>query len=79
MKMFLTRLGMNSRAVITGDVTQVDLANSADSGLIRVQKILENTEGISFSYFQHRDVVRHRLVKKILKAFEQHEEKESSQ
>jgi phosphate starvation-inducible PhoH-like protein len=74
MKMFLTRLGVSSKAVITGDVTQVDLTNPAESGLIQIQHILGKTEGISFVYFQARDVVRHRLVKKILKAFELHEE-----
>jgi phosphate starvation-inducible PhoH-like protein len=73
MKMFLTRLGMQSKAVITGDVTQVDLVSPKESGLIRIQGILGETEGISFVYFQPRDVVRHRLVKAILKAFEQHE------
>jgi phosphate starvation-inducible PhoH-like protein len=69
MKMFLTRLGVNSAAVITGDVTQVDLVNPAESGLIKAQQILQRTEGIAFVYFQNRDVVRHRLVKSILKAF----------
>jgi phosphate starvation-inducible PhoH-like protein len=69
MKMFLTRLGVGSAAVITGDVTQVDLVNPAESGLIKAQQILQRTEGIAFVYFQNRDVVRHRLVKSILKAF----------
>jgi phosphate starvation-inducible PhoH-like protein len=75
MKMFLTRLGMHSFSVITGDVTQVDLVNPRESGLIQAPHILGETEGISFVYFQARDVVRHRLVKKILSAFERHEEK----
>jgi phosphate starvation-inducible PhoH-like protein len=69
MKMFLTRLGVHSAAVITGDVTQVDLVDPAESGLIKAQQILQRTEGIAFVYFQNRDVVRHRLVKSILKAF----------
>jgi len=73
MKMFLTRLGMNSFAVITGDVTQVDLVNPEESGLIQIQSILDGTEGIAFVRFGPRDVVRHRLVKSILKAFERHE------
>ena len=74
MKMFLTRIGARSRAVITGDVTQVDLVNPKESGLIRVQGILEGTEGIAFVRFQPRDVARHPLVQAILKAFERHEE-----
>ncbi len=73
MKMFLTRLGARSRAVITGDVTQVDLVDPSESGLIRVRKILEGTEGIAFVDFLPRDVVRHRLVRAILHAFEAYE------
>ncbi len=73
MKMFLTRLGADSRAVITGDVTQVDLVDTRDSGLVQVQSILDGTEGIAFTYFQPRDVVRHPLVKAILSAFERYE------
>jgi phosphate starvation-inducible PhoH-like protein len=74
MKMFLTRLGVHSRAVITGDITQVDLVDRRQSGLIHAQRILAGTEGIEFVYFQARDVVRHRLVKAIIDAFEKHEE-----
>jgi phosphate starvation-inducible PhoH-like protein len=74
MKMFLTRLGPQSQAVITGDITQVDLPRPEESGLIRVQSILENAKGIAFVYFQPRDVVRHRLVREILSAFERHQE-----
>jgi len=78
MKMFLTRLGPASRAVITGDVTQVDLNNPEESGLIRVQGILKNARGVGFVYFKARDVVRHRLVQEILHAFEHAENGEGS-
>jgi len=70
MKMFLTRLGMNSRAIITGDVTQIDLPNTKQSGLIQIQEILQGIEGIDFIYLSDRDVVRHRLVREIIKAYE---------
>ena len=70
MKMCLTRLGFNSKAVITGDITQVDLPDNKSSGLIEAQKILGNIDGIKFIYFDERDVVRHDLVKKIIKAYE---------
>ena len=73
MKMFLTRLGFNSRTVVTGDITQVDLPSGRNSGLIAVQKILEGIEGIRFVYFTNRDVVRHKLVQQIVKAYEQYE------
>jgi phosphate starvation-inducible protein PhoH and related proteins len=73
MKMFLTRLGFNSKTVITGDITQVDLPSGRSSGLIEVQKILDGIEGIKFVYFTNRDVVRHKLVQQIIKAYEQHE------
>ena len=69
MKMFLTRLGVNARAVITGDKTQVDLPNKADSGLTQVERILPGIEGIGFHYFTEADVVRHRLVREIVKAY----------
>lgn len=69
MKMFLTRLGVNSRAIITGDITQVDLPNKSDSGLIQIQSILKGIEGIDFVYLTERDVVRHRLVREIIKAY----------
>jgi len=74
MKMFLTRLGPHSQAVITGDVTQVDLPRAADSGLIQIREILNGAEGIAFVRFKRRDIVRHRLVKTILNAFERHDE-----
>jgi len=71
MKMFLTRLGFDSRAVITGDVTQVDLPGGTRSGLVEVRRILANIEGISFINFTEQDVVRHRLVRDIIRAYEQ--------
>jgi len=71
MKMFLTRLGFDSKAVITGDVTQIDLPAGKPSGLIQVQKILKGIEGISFVSFTGQDVVRHELVQKIIKAYQQ--------
>jgi phosphate starvation-inducible PhoH-like protein len=70
MKMFLTRLGLNSKAVITGDVTQTDLPPSVESGLLHVKSVLKDVTGIRFVHFTERDVVRHELVKKILKAYE---------
>ena len=70
MKMFLTRLGPNSRAIITGDITQIDLPNKAVSGLVEIQEILKGIEGIEFVYLSDRDVVRHRLVREIIKAYE---------
>ncbi|HBQ86843.1 MAG TPA: phosphate starvation-inducible protein PhoH [Syntrophomonas sp.] len=74
MKMFLTRLGFGSKAVITGDVTQVDLPKDEYSGLIEIQKILGNIKGISFEYLTKEDVIRHPLVQKIIDAYESHEE-----
>ncbi len=70
MKMFLTRLGFGSKAVITGDITQIDLPNGQASGLIEAMKVVADIEGISFTYFDERDVVRHRLVQQIVKAYE---------
>jgi len=75
MKMFLTRLGFNSKTVITGDITQIDLPSGKGSGLVEVQNILEGIEGIEFVYFTNRDVVRHKLVQKIIKAYEKYEGK----
>ena len=69
MKMFLTRLGVNSRAVITGDKTQIDLANREDSGLLQIERILPGIEGIAFCYLTDADVVRHRLVRDIIRAY----------
>ncbi|WP_455244489.1 PhoH family protein [Petrachloros mirabilis] len=73
MKMFLTRLGFNSKAVVTGDVTQIDLPPDRVSGLIEVRDILRQVEGIKFVYFDERDVVRHKLVQDIIKAYDQHQ------
>jgi phosphate starvation-inducible PhoH-like protein len=69
MKMFLTRLGVNSRAVITGDKTQIDLPNREDSGLLHVERILPGIVGIGFCYLEETDVVRHRLVRDIIRAY----------
>ncbi len=76
MKMFLTRMGEKSKAVITGDITQIDLPDNRVSGLVRVQKILANIPGIEFIYLTEKDVVRHRLVQDIIKAYDRHESKE---
>lgn len=70
MKMFLTRLGFNSKMVITGDVTQIDLPDSKRSGLVEATKILKNIDGIAINRFSEKDVVRHRLVQDIVKAYE---------
>jgi phosphate starvation-inducible PhoH-like protein len=70
MKMFLTRLGFDSKTVITGDITQVDLPVHRQSGLVQVQSVLEEITGIKFVYFTERDVVRHELVQEIIKAYE---------
>ncbi len=75
MKMFLTRLGFSSKAVITGDITQVDLPENKVSGLIEIQGILKGIDGIEFVYFSDKDVVRHPLVQEIIKAYEKAEEK----
>ncbi|MCR9132660.1 MAG: PhoH family protein [bacterium] len=75
MKMFLTRIGFNSRAIITGDVTQTDLPRKHQSGLISIQQILKDVEGIDFVYLDEKDVVRHRLVKDIINAYEVHDAK----
>ena len=74
MKMFLTRIGFGTKAVITGDVTQIDLAKGQLSGLIEIQKILKNIKGIEFTRFTSEDVVRHPLVQKIITAYEKHED-----
>lgn len=71
MKMFLTRLGINSRAIITGDITQIDLPVKQTSGLVQIQNILQNVEGVAFVYLEKKDVVRHKLVKDIIHAYEE--------
>jgi phosphate starvation-inducible PhoH-like protein len=75
MKMFLTRIGYGSKAVITGDVTQIDLPTGKRSGLIEAQRVLAQVEGIDFVYFSEKDVVRHRLVQLIVRAYEAHSNK----
>ena len=70
MKMFLTRIGFGSRAVVTGDITQIDLPSGQQSGLRNAIDILESVDGIGFTYFTPRDVVRHPLVKRIVRAYE---------
>jgi phosphate starvation-inducible PhoH-like protein len=70
MKMFLTRLGPNSKSIITGDITQIDLPSKTQSGLVQVQSILGTVEGVGFVYFKKSDVVRHKLVKDIIDAYE---------
>ncbi|MBO6523580.1 MAG: PhoH family protein [Balneolaceae bacterium] len=77
MKMFLTRIGFNSRAIITGDVTQTDLPRRQQSGLISIQKILKDVEGIEFVYLKDEDVVRHKLVKDIINAYDRFDSEES--
>lgn len=74
MKMFLTRLGFNSKIVVTGDVTQIDLPDGKRSGLVEASKILKNVDDIETIHFTERDVVRHRLVQDIIKAYEKYEE-----
>jgi phosphate starvation-inducible protein PhoH and related proteins len=70
--MFLTRMGFNSRVVVTGDRTQVDLPGNVESGLKIAERILANIEGLQFVYFNEGDVVRHPLVARIIRAYEQH-------
>jgi phosphate starvation-inducible PhoH-like protein len=70
MKMFLTRIGMNAKAVITGDITQIDLPEGKKSGLVQSQYIVKSIDGIHFQYFNEKDVVRHQLVQKIIVAYE---------
>ena len=74
MKMFLTRIGYNSKAVITGDITQIDLPSEKQSGLVEAKNILQGILGIGFVFFSKIDVVRHRLVQDIIKAYEDLEE-----
>ena len=73
MKMFLTRLGLNSRAVVAGDKTQVDLPSREESGLLHVERILPGIEGVAFCYLEEDDVVRHRLVREIIRAYREDE------
>ena len=75
MKMFLTRIGFGTKAVVTGDVTQIDLPKGQSSGLIEIQKVLNKVEGIKFTHFKAEDVVRHPLVQKIINAYEKYQKK----
>jgi phosphate starvation-inducible PhoH-like protein len=75
MQMFLTRIGFNAKVVVTGDITQIDIEKNQTSGLIEIQSILKDIKGVKFIYFDEDDVVRHRLVKKIINAY--HEFKKS--
>jgi len=74
MKMFLTRIGFGSRAVVTGDITQIDLPTGQNSGLKNAAAVLENVKGVAFTYFTPKDVVRHQLVQRIVKAYEDSEQ-----
>ncbi len=74
MKMFLTRLGIHSKAIITGDITQTDLPTKTQSGLISIQTILNNIKGIDFVYLDGKDVVRHKLIRDIIDAYEKHDD-----
>jgi phosphate starvation-inducible protein PhoH and related proteins len=78
LKMFLTRMGENSKFIVTGDITQIDLPNKYDSGLLDTNKILKNIEGIGSIYFDAGDIVRHKLVKNIVNAYEKYAEKEKT-
>ena len=78
MKMFLTRMGFGSRVVVTGDVTQIDLPKGKKSGLIEAQNILKGIRGIDFCYLNEVDVVRHDMVKRIIKAYDDHYHKEKA-
>ena len=75
MKMFLTRLGSHSKAIVTGDITQIDLQKHKSSGLVQVVDILKNVEGIGFATLKDKDVVRHPLVRKIIHAYDNHQKK----
>src|SRR6476660_9223620 len=79
MKMFVTRLGFNSKAVITGDITQIDLPNAKRSGLLEAIDILKNVQGLAFSYFDDGDVVRHHLVQRIVRAYDEHKTRVTEQ
>ncbi len=79
MKMFVTRLGFNSKAVITGDITQIDLPNQARSGLVQAVDVLKDVEGLSFCYFSEADVVRHHLVQRIIRAYDAQKVRDENQ
>ena len=77
--MFVTRLGFNSKAVITGDITQIDLPQSKRSGLVEASEVLKSVEGLVFCYFDESDVVRHNLVQRIIHAYEEQKTKAENQ
>jgi phosphate starvation-inducible PhoH-like protein len=79
MKMFVTRLGFGSKAVITGDVTQIDLPTARRSGLIEAGDILQGVNGIAFVHFDESDVVRHHLVQRIIRAYDEHKTRQAEQ
>ena len=79
MKMFLTRIGFNSKAVVTGDITQIDLPRNVKSGLKHAIEVLNGVEGLSFNFFEAKDIVRHPVVARIVKAYEKNEERECSE
>jgi phosphate starvation-inducible PhoH-like protein len=79
MKMFVTRLGFNSKAVITGDVTQIDLPNARRSGLLEAIDILKSVQGLTFVHFDESDVVRHHLVQRIIRAYDEHKTRTAEQ
>ncbi|MDD5922722.1 MAG: PhoH family protein [Eubacteriales bacterium] len=79
MKMFLTRMGFGSKVVVTGDVTQIDLPDGRKSGLIDAERVLRNVKGIDFCYLKEVDVVRHEMVKRIIRAYDQYENRSSSE
>ena len=74
LKMFLTRMGRNAKFIVTGDITQIDLPRRSDSGLVRAMELLQGIDGIGIVEFDQRDIIRHRLVKHIVKAFEEQEQ-----
>jgi phosphate starvation-inducible PhoH-like protein len=79
MKMFVTRLGFNSKAVITGDITQIDLPNARRSGLLEAIEVLKNVNGLAFVHFDEGDVVRHHLVQRIVRAYDEHKTRVAEQ
>ena len=79
MKMFVTRLGFNSKAVITGDITQIDLPNSRRSGLVEAMDVLKKVDGLAFVHFDEEDVVRHHLVQRIIRAYDEHKSRLADQ
>jgi phosphate starvation-inducible PhoH-like protein len=79
MKMFVTRLGFNSKAVITGDITQIDLPNARRSGLLEAMEVLKNVNGLAFTLFDEGDVVRHHLVQRIVRAYDEHKTRVTEQ